>query len=185
MKNESIGYDFVIVWQIELKWSIIGHLKKINLTFKSFEPFEWKLFLTLYTSKIYLHIYLGDYSSSSIRHSKEQQCWKFLFMTLFIMLVCRWRWIAHLLEPPLLRPRVLLTQLVELDFRKLLDSTLTNVVIGYITRELFLTSFVKNNKFLTNIKSFLTKIASFLTNIKSIKMKMTFKTHYLMIKLII
>ncbi len=54
-----------------------------------------------------------------------------------------------------------LTQLVELYFGELLDSTLTNVVMGYITRELYKTSFVKNNKFLAIITSFLTKITSF------------------------
>jgi hypothetical protein len=50
----------------------------------------------------------------------------------------------------------LLTQLVELDFRELLNSTLTKVVTGYITRELYITSFVKNNEFFLdkNIKFF-------------------------------
>jgi hypothetical protein len=59
------------------------------------------------------------------------------------------------------RPCVLLTQFVELDFRKLLDSTLKEVVIGYITRKLYITSFVENNKFLAITMSFLTKIVSF------------------------
>ncbi len=54
-----------------------------------------------------------------------------------------------------LRPCVPLTQLVELD------STLTKVVIGYITRELYITSFVKNNEFLAIITIFLTKIVIF------------------------
>ncbi len=70
------------------------------------------------------------------------------------------------------RPCVPLTQLVELDFCELLNSTLTKVVIGYITRELYITSFVENNEFLAIITSFLTKIASFLTT-------MTFKTRYI------
>ncbi len=34
-----------------------------------------------------------------------------------------------------IRPRIPLTQLIELNFRELLDSTLMKVVIGYITRE--------------------------------------------------
>jgi hypothetical protein len=79
------------------------------------------------------------------------------------------------------RPCVLLTQLVELNFRELLDLTLTKVVIGYITCELYITRFVKNNEFLAIIVSFLTKIANFLT-------KMTFETRYMTeitIKLII
>ncbi len=59
------------------------------------------------------------------------------------------------------RPCVPLTQLVELNFRELFNSTLTKVVIGYITRELYITSFVKNNDFLAIIISFLTKIATF------------------------
>ncbi len=63
----------------------------------------------------------------------------------------------------LVRPFVPLTQLVELDFRELLDLTLTKVVIGYITRELYIMSFIENNEFLAIITSFLTKIASFLT----------------------
>jgi hypothetical protein len=82
----------------------------------------------------------------------------------------------------------LLTQLVELDFRELLDSTLMKVVIGYITCELDITSFVENNKFLAIITSFLTKIASFLMKIASLLTKVTFKTHYtmeIMLKLII
>ncbi len=37
------------------------------------------------------------------------------------------------------------------------------MVIGYITRELYITSFVKNNEFLAIITSFLTKMMSFLT----------------------
>jgi hypothetical protein len=67
-----------------------------------------------------------------------------------------------------IRPCVPLTQLVELDFRELLGSTFTKVVIGYITRELYITSFVKINEFLVIITSFLTKIESFLTRITSI-----------------
>ena len=54
----------------------------------------------------------------------------------------------------IVRPCVPLTQLVELDFRELLDSTLTKVVIGYITRELYITSFDENNEFLAIITSF-------------------------------
>jgi hypothetical protein len=57
-----------------------------------------------------------------------------------------------------IRPRILLTQLVELNFRELLDSTLMKVVIDYITRECYITSFVErvfddNNEFLTKIMS--------------------------------
>jgi hypothetical protein len=84
-----------------------------------------------------------------------------------------------------LRPCVPLTQLVELDFRELLDLNLTKVVISYITRELYITSFIKNNKFLAIITSFLTKIASFLTKIASFLTKMTFKTRYITAKLVI
>jgi hypothetical protein len=72
-----------------------------------------------------------------------------------------------------LRPCVPLTQLVELYFCELLDSTLTKVVIGYIIHELCITSFVKNNEFLVIITSFLTKIMNILT-------KMTIKTHHIM-----
>ncbi len=78
-----------------------------------------------------------------------------------------------------LRPCIPLNQLVELDFRKLLNLTLTKVVISYITRELYKTSCVKNNKFLATITSFLTKIASFLTKTTSILTKMTFQTLYI------
>jgi hypothetical protein len=78
-----------------------------------------------------------------------------------------------------LRPCVPLTQLVELDFRELLDLTLTKVVIGYITCELYITSFVENNEFLAIITSFLTKIVSFLTKVASFLTKMTFKTRYI------
>jgi hypothetical protein len=77
-----------------------------------------------------------------------------------------------------LRPCIPLTQLVELDFRELLDSTLTKVVIGYITRELYITSFVKNNEFLAIKRSLLTKIASFLTKMASFLTKMAFNTRY-------
>ncbi len=58
--------------------------------------------------------------------------------------------------------------------------TLTKVVIGYKTRELYVTSFVKNNEFLAIITSFFfTKIASFLMKIPSILTKMTIKTCYI------
>ncbi len=56
-----------------------------------------------------------------------------------------------------IRPCVPLTQLVELNFRKLLDLTLTKVVIGYITLDLYIKSFVKNKEFLAFITSILTK----------------------------
>ncbi len=46
------------------------------------------------------------------------------------------------------------------------------MVIGYKTRELYITSFVENNNFLAVVTSFLTKIASILT-------KMRIKTHYI------
>ena len=72
-----------------------------------------------------------------------------------------------------LRPCVPLTQLVELDFRELLDSTLTKVVIGYITRELYITSFVENNKFLAIITSFFDENDEFLAIITSFLTKMT------------
>jgi hypothetical protein len=79
-----------------------------------------------------------------------------------------------------LRPCVPLTQLVKLDFRELLDSTLTKLVIGYITRDLYITSFVENNEFLAIITSFFAKnseflaiITSFLPKIASFLTKMT------------
>jgi hypothetical protein len=77
------------------------------------------------------------------------------------------------------RPCVLLTQLVELNFRELLDSTLTKVVIGYITRELYITSFVVNNELLVIITSFFDKNSKFFLT------KMTFKTRYITAKLVI
>ncbi len=64
-----------------------------------------------------------------------------------------------------IRPCVPLTQFVILDFRELLDSTLTKVVSGYITHKLFINSFVKNNEFLAIITSFLTKIMNFFDKI--------------------
>jgi hypothetical protein len=72
-----------------------------------------------------------------------------------------------------LRPCVPLTQLVELDFRELLDSTLTKVVIGYITRKLYITSFVENNEFLAIITSFFDENDEFLAIITSFLTKMT------------
>ncbi len=54
-----------------------------------------------------------------------------------------------------LRPCVPLTQLIELD------STLTKVIIGYITCELYITSFVKNNEFLAIITSFFDENSEF------------------------
>jgi hypothetical protein len=91
---------------------------------------------------------------------------------LFLCVACSF-WLS------LLRPCVPFTQLVELDFRELLNSTLTKVVIGYITHELYKTSFIENNEFLAIITSFLTKIASFLPKIAGFLTKMTFKTRYI------
>ncbi len=48
-------------------------------------------------------------------------------------------------------PCVLLTQIVELNFPELLDWTLMKMIIGYKTRALYITSFVKNNKFLASV----------------------------------
>ncbi len=61
-----------------------------------------------------------------------------------------------------LRPCVPLTQLVILDFCKL--QTLTKVVSSFITCELFIMSFVKNNEFLAILTSFLTKETNFWQN---------------------
>jgi hypothetical protein len=65
-------------------------------------------------------------------------------------------------------------------------------VIGYITHKLYITSFVKNNKFLAIIISFLTKIVSFFDknnmyfdNLKSLYNGNDDKTHYIMAKLVI
>ncbi len=57
-----------------------------------------------------------------------------------------------------LRPCILLTQLVVLDFRELLDLTLTKVLSGYITWQYYITSFVKNNEFFCNYNEFFDKI---------------------------
>jgi hypothetical protein len=67
----------------------------------------------------------------------------------------------------MVRPCVPLTQLVELDFRELLDSTLTKVVIGYITRESYITSFVENYKFLAIITSLFDENSEFFDEIAS------------------
>ncbi len=53
-----------------------------------------------------------------------------------------------------LRSCVPLTQLIIIIFCELLEFTLTKLVSGYITCELYKMSFGKNNKFLTSIRSF-------------------------------
>jgi hypothetical protein len=77
-------------------------------------------------------------------------------------------------------PCVLFTQLIELNFRELLDLTLTKVVIGYITRKLYITSFVKINNFWAILTSFFDKNNEFFDKITSSLKKMTFKTCYIM-----